>query len=220
MQAAHSQGRRNNSGFDRLDDSDTDYASVYGERSVDFGSDELDKDLSDSDTLQEISDLSNQIAKLRTSVECRNHTRKNMYTGPLPGKNVQLATHSVCSSCGKLGHSKTDRNCPARGSTCHNCDKPGHWTSVCHAPQKNQSGRAPPRPNRTFKTKTNKTQRTLFVGPFIPGVGDGKKSVDSESTPNSVPDQFRQDCSVKEAGRSFDPIRLVKKDSPSATSEI
>ncbi|MCP4403309.1 MAG: hypothetical protein GY801_39125, partial [bacterium] len=64
LQATQSQGRRN-SGFDYSDDSDNDYASVYGERSVNFESDESVDNSCDSDTLEEISNLSNQLAKLQ-----------------------------------------------------------------------------------------------------------------------------------------------------------
>ncbi|MCP4341242.1 MAG: hypothetical protein GY799_20755, partial [Desulfobulbaceae bacterium] len=40
--------------------------------------------------------------------------------------------------------------------------------------EKTKSGCATPRPNRTFKPRIKRTQWTLFVGPFVPGCGDGK----------------------------------------------
>ncbi|MCP4397716.1 MAG: hypothetical protein GY801_10505 [bacterium] len=91
LQATHySQGRRYS------DISEDDYASEYGERSVDFESDES-ANSSDSDVLQKISSLSNQLAKLKTTVDRKNRSKGKMYTGPCPGENVQSAMHSACS---------------------------------------------------------------------------------------------------------------------------
>ncbi len=62
LQAVQCQGRRYS------DISEDDYVSEYGECSIDFGSDELDEDSSDSDMLQKISSLLNQLAKLKVSI--------------------------------------------------------------------------------------------------------------------------------------------------------
>ncbi|MCP4342602.1 MAG: hypothetical protein GY799_27910, partial [Desulfobulbaceae bacterium] len=56
---------------DNFNKSGDDYASEFGERSDDFESDES-ANSSDSDVLQKISSLSNQLAKLQTSVERKN----------------------------------------------------------------------------------------------------------------------------------------------------
>ncbi len=67
LQATQSQGRRH-SEFNQSDDSDNDYGSVNGERSIDFGSDELLNSF-DSDVQQKLSFLTNQLAELKISVD-------------------------------------------------------------------------------------------------------------------------------------------------------
>ncbi|MCP4343190.1 MAG: hypothetical protein GY799_31035 [Desulfobulbaceae bacterium] len=67
LQAAQ-RGRRYPDVGDNFNESGDDYASELGERSDDFESDES-ANSSDSDVLQKISSLSNQLAKLQTSVE-------------------------------------------------------------------------------------------------------------------------------------------------------
>jgi len=41
------------------------------------------------------------------------------------------ATKSVCFWCGGKSHPRS--SCPAKDSTCRNCQKSGHWASVCRA---------------------------------------------------------------------------------------
>ncbi|MCP4349210.1 MAG: hypothetical protein GY795_27330, partial [Desulfobacterales bacterium] len=87
LQAAHSRGRRYPDYGDDFDESGDDYASEYGERSVGFESDES-ANSSDSDILQKISSLSNQLAKLQTSVERKYRTKGKKYTGLRNQENV------------------------------------------------------------------------------------------------------------------------------------
>ncbi len=84
-------------------DSNLDEVSVYGEHSSCL---ELDysAEFSDDDFQQKISSLEAQLARLKTSVE-KTRTRK-MYTGPC--NFVKTAAQPPCSTCGKLGHSKTN----------------------------------------------------------------------------------------------------------------
>ena len=37
-----------------------------------------------------------------------------------------------CFRCGMQGHGAKDNNCPARGKTCSQCQKKGHFAKVCH----------------------------------------------------------------------------------------
>ena len=41
------------------------------------------------------------------------------------------AQHAQCSNCGISGHQSSDDTCPAKGRTCGNCKKIGHYSRVC-----------------------------------------------------------------------------------------
>ncbi len=110
-------------------DSDVDYESECGENSTCFESDDL-TEFSDSDIQQTISSLETQLARLKTSVD-KARTRK---MNTQPRNFVKPAAQPVCSACGKNGHSKSDRKCPARSFKCHNCERLGHWSTVCRSP--------------------------------------------------------------------------------------
>ncbi len=40
---------------------------------------------------------------------------------------------TVCSNCGRHGHSASDLSCPARGQQCNNCHKKGHFGWCCRS---------------------------------------------------------------------------------------
>ena len=49
-----------------------------------------------------------------------------------PSSNNQYQSDRQCSSCGGRPH-RDRRNCPALNSTCHRCNKVGHWKPMCYA---------------------------------------------------------------------------------------
>ncbi len=177
LQMAHYQGRRDSDSVD----SDVDYGSVHGEHPTNYESDDS-ADFSGSDLQQTISTLEAQLAKLKTSVDRKSRTRKS-YTEP---RNFdKLAAQSSCPSCGKPGHSKGDRKCPALCSKCHNCTRLGHWEVVCRSPTVNRpaSGCATPCTKWPFKTRSNKTQWTLSLGPCFSGSNGKNLSLDAVTLP-------------------------------------
>ncbi|KAH3741990.1 hypothetical protein DPMN_048720 [Dreissena polymorpha] len=42
----------------------------------------------------------------------------------------------ICYACGRYGHVKTDRNCPAKGRKCRKCKKEGHFEKCCKSKPK------------------------------------------------------------------------------------
>ena len=52
---------------------------------------------------------------------------------PTTGANL-YKTGTKCDGCGSPYHQK-DRTCPAWGKRCNNCQKPGHFASVCRSPK-------------------------------------------------------------------------------------
>ncbi|MCP4397584.1 MAG: hypothetical protein GY801_09835, partial [bacterium] len=139
----------------------------------------------------------------------RVQTRKK-YTQPRDF--VNSAARSGCSSCGKNGHSKTDKKCPACSSKCHNCGKLGHWSSVCRstavdgtsAAGSHPSGRTS-RPKQCNNSRNNtRSQRTLFVG-AAPSISGSKETI-----PNPPKNDDGED-------RSFN--LEIPPDSPSVTPD-
>ena len=45
-----------------------------------------------------------------------------------------------CFSCGRLGHKSKAPECKATDKTCRNCEKKGHFETVCKAPKRHSSG--------------------------------------------------------------------------------
>ncbi len=177
LQMAHSYRGRRDSVSDA--DSDLDYKSVCGEQSAHSESDDFAR-FSDPEIQQTISALEIQLAKLKISVD-RIHTRK-LFTQPHDFCNS--AARSICSACGKNGHSKSNKKCPARSSKCHNCGKLGHWSTVCRSTAVDGTSAAGSHPTgRTSQTKrcTNsrnntRSQRTLFVG-AAPSISGSKETI-------------------------------------------
>ncbi len=211
LRSAHLQTAHRYRGRKDLDsaESDADYESVRGVHSACCESDDS-AGFSDSFVDQTISTLEAQLAKLKTSVE-KDRTRKKFTQ---PRDFVKLAAQPVCSACGKNGHSKSDRKCPARSSKCHNCERLGHWSTVCHSPTVTGTpgGRATPRIKGNPKSGTNKrTQRALFVGPgsYFSGSNGKKQASDSvDSAPDSTPPNYAEGTD-----QSFNPE--ISPDSPS-----
>lgn len=61
-----------------------------------------------------------------------NHTLKSQ-NNTQNFHNAQF-THKRCGYCGKEPHARA--KCPAHGATCSNCNKKGHYWSVCHSRKK------------------------------------------------------------------------------------
>ncbi len=54
-------------------------------------------------------------------------------------------TPGVCSHCGNAWpHDGGQKNCPAKGKTCRNCDAIGHFASVCRKPKRQGQGQEGP----------------------------------------------------------------------------
>ncbi|KAK3752964.1 hypothetical protein QZH41_005121 [Actinostola sp. cb2023] len=49
--------------------------------------------------------------------------------------------HDKCFCCGIEGHRPKDPECPVKGKTCNNCQKPGHFARVCRSEKQNNSRR-------------------------------------------------------------------------------
>ena len=71
--------------------------------------------------------------------------------------NPLLQTHALSKSfqkytpkrpCGKCGRSHGHGDCPAQGSTCNNCGKKNHWSTICRS-----SGRRHSLSGRTLSHK-------------------------------------------------------------------
>ncbi len=99
-------------------ESDDDYNSVSSAQATRFNSDNS-VNQSEPDFQQSISALKAQLAKLKTSVDRKNRTRKK-YTYLFNSNPVQPAMQPACPSCRKSGHLRGDRKCPALHLKCHN----------------------------------------------------------------------------------------------------
>ncbi|MCP4337260.1 MAG: hypothetical protein GY679_05450, partial [Mycoplasma sp.] len=86
------------------------------------------------DFQQNISALDAQLAHLKTSINRQNRARKKGSSPRESSNSDQPAAQPTCTSCDKVGHSKSDRKCPALRSKCHNCQRIGHWSVVCRSP--------------------------------------------------------------------------------------
>ena len=59
-----------------------------------------------------------------------------------------------CQKCGREKHSNDV--CPARNSTCHTCDKIGHWTEMCYNKGKFKNNKKQKNKSYAFKNNPNK----------------------------------------------------------------
>ncbi len=130
------------------------------------------------DFQQNISALDAQLAHLKTSINRQNRARKKGSSPRESSNSDQPAEQPTCTSCGKVGHSKSDRKCPALRSKCHNCQRIGHWSVVCRSPTVTSASLGRAIKSHLKGTSINRTQWTLFVGPCISG-SNGKKTEES-----------------------------------------
>ena len=56
------------------------------------------------------------------------------------GKTTSLPSKVSCSGCGSPKHKTGDKSCWANGKTCSNCNKEGHFPSVCPNSSSNGGG--------------------------------------------------------------------------------
>jgi len=79
-----------------------------------------------------------QIVKTALTMELAIADAQNISSSNAPSMPALAATSKKrsCFWCGGAIHSKA--TCPARNSTCRNCEKKGHWATVCHSKKANK----------------------------------------------------------------------------------
>ena len=76
------------------------------------------------------------------------YSRDDQFQRRLPASSSNsTASTMACTNCDFEGHVPGDSRCPARGRTCHRCNKVGHFGRVCRSSQSLQSRPPCPRSN-------------------------------------------------------------------------
>ena len=70
----------------------------------------------------------------------RNPRHRDPNTNNLPAQETQ---GGKCGNCGTFHN--PPRSCPAYGTRCENCGKPGHWKSLCCSRPKTRAGQVQPK---------------------------------------------------------------------------
>ena len=71
-------------------------------------------------------------------------TRSDGQNGQQPYKSQQqkgghFERRRTCAGCGAATHNDRPKDCPAWGKSCHNCNRPNHFYSVCRQPKRDSA---------------------------------------------------------------------------------